>query len=52
MFIKKIYGDNFLKALEFDIEIVTYEDLYNNKIIKLGYKNVLIKLDNITHYVL
>lgn len=49
MFIKKIYGDNFLNALEFDIDIVTYEDLYNNEIIKLGYKNVLIKLDNITH---
>ncbi|MBU3100436.1 MULTISPECIES: hypothetical protein [Clostridium] len=49
MFIKKIYGNNFLRVLEFDIDIVTYEDLYNNEIIKLGYKNVLIKLDNITH---
>ena len=49
MFLKKIYGNNFLRVLEFDIDIVTYEDLYNNEIIKLGYKNVLIKLDNITH---
>ncbi|MBU3217560.1 hypothetical protein LL033_21795 [Clostridium estertheticum] len=49
MFIKKIYGNNFLRVLEFDIDIITYEDLYNNEIIKLGYKNVLIKLDNITH---
>ncbi|WP_298845143.1 hypothetical protein [Clostridium sp.] len=49
MFIKKIYGDNFSKVLEFNIDIVTYEDLYNNEIIKLGYKNVLIKLYNITH---
>ncbi|MBU3160601.1 hypothetical protein KPL37_12680 [Clostridium frigoris] len=49
MFIKKIYGDNFLKALEFDIDIITYEKLYMNEIIKLGYKNVLIKLHNITH---
>ncbi|MBX4259825.1 hypothetical protein KTC96_10110 [Clostridium estertheticum] len=48
MFIKKIYGNNFLRVLEFDIDIVTYEELYNNEIIKLGYKNVLIKLDNIT----
>ncbi|MBU3154655.1 hypothetical protein [Clostridium estertheticum] len=49
MFIKKLYGNNFLSVLEFDIDIVTYEDLYNNEIIKLGYKNVLIKLNNITH---
>jgi len=49
MFIKKLYGINYLKALEFDIETVTYEELYNNQIIKLGYKNVLIKLDNVTN---
>jgi len=49
MFIKKLYGINFSKALQFDIDIVTYENLYNNGIIKLGYKNVLIKLDIITH---
>ena len=49
MFIKKVYGTNFSKALEFDIDIVTFESLYNNEIIKLGYKNVLIKLDNISH---
>jgi len=48
MFIKKLYGNNFSKALHFDIDIVTYEHLYNNEIIKLGYKNVLIKLDSIT----
>jgi len=48
MFIKKLYGNNFIKALEFDIDIVTYENLYNNEIIKLGYKNVLMKLDNVT----
>jgi len=49
MFIKKLYGINFSKALQFDIDKVTYENLYNNEIIKLGYKNVLIKLDIITH---
>jgi len=49
MFIKKLYGKNYLKALDFDIDIITYENLYNNEIIKLGYKNVLIKLDSITY---
>ncbi len=48
MFIKKLYGHNFLKALEFDINKVSYEDLYNNEIIKPGYRNVLTKLDSIT----
>ena len=36
MFIKKLYGNNFSKALDFDIDIVTYENLYDNEIIKLG----------------
>ncbi|WP_291634756.1 hypothetical protein [Clostridium sp.] len=49
MFIKKLYGDNFSKALALDIDTVTYENLYNNKIIKLGYKDVLIKLDSINY---
>lgn len=48
MFVKKLYGGNYLKALDFDIETVTYENLYNNEIIKLGYKDVLIKLDKVT----
>jgi len=48
MFIKKLYGINFLKALIFDVDKVTYENLYDNEIIKLGYKNVLIKLGSIT----
>ncbi|MBZ9687689.1 hypothetical protein G9F72_015255 [Clostridium estertheticum] len=47
MFIKKLFGTNFSKALEFDMDKVTYENLYENEIIKLGYKNVLIKLSNI-----
>lgn len=49
MFIKKLYGNNFSKALIFDIDKVTYENLYNNEIIKPGYKNILIKLDGITY---
>ena len=49
MFIKKLYGTNFSKALDFDIDKVTYKNLYDNEIIKSGYKNVLIKLDSITY---
>jgi len=48
MFIKKLYGNNFSKALNFDIDKITYKNLYDNEIIKLGYKKILIKLDNIT----
>lgn len=48
MFIKKLYGNNFSKALDFDLDKIAYENLYDNEIIKLGYKEVLIKLDNIT----
>ncbi|MBU3092698.1 hypothetical protein K2F40_10890 [Clostridium sp. CM028] len=48
-FIKKIYGNNFSKALAFDIDKATYENLYDNEIIKPGYKNVLIKLNRITY---
>jgi hypothetical protein len=49
MFIKKLYGTNFLKALDFDVDKVTYKNLYDNEIIKPGYKNVLIKLDSINY---
>jgi hypothetical protein len=49
MVVKKLYGNNFSKALEFDIDNVTYENLYDNEIIKPGYKNVLIKLDNLKY---
>jgi hypothetical protein len=48
MFIKKLYGNNFEKALDFDMDSVTYKNLYDNEIIKLGYKDVLIKLDSNT----
>ena len=50
MFIKKIFGNNYLDALAFDLDKVTYENLYHNDIIKQGYKNVLIKLDDIVNY--
>lgn len=47
MFLKKLYGDNFESILQFDIEKVSYEELYNNELIKAGYKEVLSKLDDI-----
>ncbi|MGH4122534.1 MAG: hypothetical protein ACREV6_06355 [Clostridium sp.] len=47
MYIKKLYGTNLSSALDFDIDKVTYESLVDNEIIKLGYKNVLIKLGSI-----
>lgn len=50
MFMKKIFGNNYLDVLAFDLDKVTYENLYNNDIIKQGYKNVLLKLDNIVNY--
>lgn len=45
LFLKKLYGQNFHKILQVDIETVTYEELYNNEFIKAGYKEVLGKLD-------
>jgi len=47
MFVKTLYGNNLSKALDFDIDNVTYEDLFDNEIIKPGFKNVLIKLNSI-----
>ena len=41
----KLYGENFKKILEVDVEKISYEDLYNNKYIKEGYKKVLKRLD-------
>lgn len=45
LFLQKLYGQNFHKILQFDIERVTYEQLYNNELIKIGYRKVLQKLD-------
>lgn len=46
MFIRKLYGSNFSKALDFDVDKVSFENLYDNDIIKSGYKEVLIKLES------
>lgn len=43
--LKKLYGDNFDKIIMLDIDSVSYESLYNNEFIKIGYKDVLKKLD-------
>lgn len=45
LLLKKLYGQNLQKILQFDIEMVTYEQLYNNEFIKIGYREVLQKLD-------
>ncbi|SFC85328.1 hypothetical protein [Clostridium uliginosum] len=47
IFLKKLYGKNFNKILEKDIKDISYKDLFNNNIIKEGYKNVLLKLEEI-----
>lgn len=47
MFLKKLYGDNVNKILDVDIEKASYESLYDNDMIKEGYRYVLKKLDDI-----
>lgn len=46
LLLKKLYGENYLQAIELDIDNIKYEDLYSNDIIKIGYRRVLEKLDN------
>ncbi|NFV51419.1 hypothetical protein FDJ76_15670 [Clostridium botulinum] len=45
--LKKVYGDNYKKILEVDIEECNYDNLIDNNIIKEGYIDFLIKLNNI-----
>jgi hypothetical protein len=47
MFLTKLYGDNFKAVINFDIDKVTYNELYDNELIKAGYRNVLLKLDEV-----
>lgn len=47
LFLKKMYGENIEKILEIDINKINYDELYNNKLIKDGYREVLYRLDNI-----
>ncbi|SUY48414.1 putative lipoprotein [Clostridium putrefaciens] len=43
----KLYGEDFKSILKVDIEKISYEELYNNKHIKEGYKKVLKRLDHL-----
>lgn len=45
--LKKLYGLNSDKVLNMDIDKVTFEELYDNSFIKVGYRNVLKKLEDI-----
>lgn len=45
LLLKKFYGTNYEKIVEIDIDKVSYEELYNNELMKDGYKSVLKKLD-------
>lgn len=47
MLLKKLYGENLKKAINIDIDTITYKQLYENDIIKTGYRNILAKLDEI-----
>lgn len=48
MLITKLYGGNINDILNVDIDIMTYDAIYNNNLIKAGYKNILAKLENIS----
>ncbi|KGN01147.1 hypothetical protein Z969_08650 [Clostridium novyi A str. 4570] len=47
LILRKIYGDRYSEVLKWNIDDMTYVDVYNNDIIKEGYKNILKKLDSI-----
>lgn len=43
--LRKVYGDNYKYVIDFDIEILSYEEVYDNNLIKEGYRDILKKLD-------
>ena len=45
----KLYGENYIKIINTDIDKLSYEDLYNNDLIKEGFKNVLIILEHLCY---
>ena len=45
--LESVYGDNYKEILKLDIEAISYEELWNNNYIKLGYRNVLDKLNKV-----
>lgn len=47
LILKKVYGNNMKSILDARIDQVRYEELFNNDIIKPGYRKVLQKLNNL-----
>ena len=45
--LQSLYGDNYKEVLKLNIDTVSYEELWNNDYVKLGYKNVLDKLNKV-----
>ena len=45
--LQSLFGDNYKEVLKLNIETISYEELWNNDYVKLGYKNVLDKLNRI-----
>ena len=46
-FLQKLYGENFMEILHWDIENITYKELYDNEKTKCKYRDILIKLDEV-----
>lgn len=49
MLLRKIYGENYKYIINIDIDNASYNELYENEFIKLGYREVLKRLDCICH---
>ena len=45
--LESLYGDNYKEVLKFNIETISYDELWNNEYVKFGYKNVLDKLNKV-----
>lgn len=45
--LKKLYGEDYVNITKLSDKDLSYEDLYNNRFMKKGYKEVLRKLNNI-----
>jgi len=45
--LQSVYGDNYKEILKLNVDKISYEELWNNEYIKLGFKNVLDKLNKV-----
>lgn len=45
--LESLYGGKYKEVLKFNIESITYDELWNNEYIKSGYRNVLDKLNKV-----